>query len=408
MNGRIRAAAVASAARRFAPEYIGRLLPHTLRMPIRHRANSAPRLLALTLAIALLGACATTSTPAPEAPAPKPALVAPPQPVTVPEAYVSAEMPEEELDSLATWPGADGLNWLIATGKSGHNLVIFDAEDGTRLRTFGSEGTGPGQFDRPNGIAVYADYVFVVERDNHRVQVLQLPDFKFVGFFGEKELRSPYGLWVNETEPGELEVYVTDSFMYGKKFDEVPPFAELDQRVRRYRVQFDQAGRLRANYGGAFGDTREAYALRMVESIAGDRANDRLLVADEDQRHESTLREYTFSGKYTGRSLPQDSFGAEAEGVALWTCPDGGGYWIAVDQLAPLTLFHVFDRVTLQPRGTFQGNTTSHTDGVALHAASMPHFPGGALFAVHDDKAVTAFDLRDVATALGLARDCVD
>ena len=82
----------------------------------------------------------------------------------------------------------------------------------------------------------------------------------------------------------------------------------------------------------------------MVESIAGDPANDRLLIADEDRRHESTLREYTFSGRYTGRSLPQDSFGAEAEGVALWTCPNGSGYWIAVDQLAPLTIFHLFDR----------------------------------------------------------------
>jgi 3-phytase len=367
------------------------------------------RLLPLVLAL-FIAACSTA--PATHSSSSSPASTTPvaaaPEPVTVPERYVSAETPAEELDSLATWPGDDGMTWLIATGKSSHRLVIYDAEDGTRLREFGSEGSAPGQFDRPNGIAVYGDHVFVVERDNHRVQVLSLPDLAVVGTFGEKELRSPYGLWLNETEPGELEVYVTDSFMYGKKFDEVPPFAELDQRVRRYRVQFDQGGRLRANYGGAFGDTRPDSALRMVESIAGDRANDRLLIADEDRRHLSTLREYTFSGKYTGRSLPQDSFGAEAEGVALWTCPGGGGYWIAVDQLAPLTLFHLFDRVTLEPRGTFRGNTTAHTDGVALHAAAMPHFPGGALFAVHDDKAVSAFDLRDVAQALHLSQDCVD
>mgnify|MGYP003577813575 CR=1 FL=1 len=38
----------------------------------------------------------------------------------------------------------------------------------------------------------------------------------------------------------------------------------------------------------------------------------------------------------------------------------------------------------------------------------MPHFPGGALFAVHDDKALAAFDLRDVANALNLSKDCVD
>ena len=146
----------------------------------------------------------------------------------------------------------------------------------------------------------------------------------------------------------------------------------------------------------------------MVESIAGDPANDRLLVADEDTRHASTLREYTFSGRYTGRSLPQDSFGAEAEGVALWSCPDGGGYWIAVDQLAPLTIFHLFDRTTLAPRGSFEGRVTAHTDGVVLHASATPRFPGGALYAVHDDKAVAAFDLRDVANALNLSTACVD
>ena len=357
----------------------------------------------LALTTALLAAC-STSAPRPDAPS----VASAPPVATVAEAYVSPASPEEELDSLATWPGDQGSTWLIATGKSSHRLVVYDADSGERLLESGSEGSALGQFDRPNGIAVYGDHLFVAERDNHRVQVLSLPELTPLGTFGEAELRSPYGIWLHETEPGELEVYITDSFQYGKKFDEVPPFKELDQRVRRYRVQFDQDGHLRASYGGSFGDTREAYALRMVESLAGDPSNDRLLIADEDRRHESTLREYTFSGRYTGRSLPQDSFGAEAEGVALWTCPDGGGYWIAVDQLSPLTVFHLFDRITLQPRGSFHGTTTAYTDGVALHAAATERFPGGALFAVHDDKSVTAFDLRDVARTLGLTQGCVE
>jgi 3-phytase len=361
-----------------------------------------PRFLLATSIAVLLSACATapresTSTIAP-----------PPEPVTVVESYVSAETPTEELDSLATWPAEDGKTWLIATGKSSHRLVVFDADTGEQLRTFGSEGREPGRFKRPNGIAVHGDNLFVVERDNHRVQLLTLPDFKVAGTFGETELRSPYGIWLTEKEPGELEIYVTDSFMYGTKFDQVPPLNELDQRVRRYRVSFDQDGRMRTQYAGSFGDTHEDSALRMVESIAGDPVNDRMLIADEDRRHLSTLREYSFSGRYTGRTLPQDAFGAEAEGVALWTCPDGNGYWIAVDQLAPLTIFHLFDRVTLQPRGSFQGATTARTDGVALHAAASAGFPGGALFAVHDDKSITAFDLRDVARSLGLKQGCTE
>jgi 3-phytase len=43
---------------------------------------------------------------------------------------------------------------------------------------------------------------------------------------------------------------------------------------------------------------------------------------------------------------------------------------------------------------------------VALHAASTPSFPGGVLYAVHDDRAVAAFDLRDVVRTLGLPDGC--
>ncbi len=374
------------------------------------------RFLTSTLAVLALAACASTPLQPPAtkvarhaAPATTPGK-APPV-IDVAEAWVSPETPAEELDSIATWTTPEGATWLLATGKSSHRLSVYDGATGRLLGTHGQRGSAPGQFDRPNGIAVFGDHVFVVERDNQRVQVLTLPDFEPLGSFGHGILRSPYGIWLNETEPGELEAYVTDSFMYGKHFDVLPPLAEMDQRVRRFRVQFDQDGGLRSNYGGAFGDTHAATALHAVESIAGDLANDRLMIADEWMSPKdhivSTLRAYSFDGRYTGHSLPQDSFAAQAEGVALWTCPDGGGYWIAVDQLAPLTIFHLFDRLTLEPRGSFQGRVTAHTDGVALHAIATARFPGGALYAVHDDKAVAAFDLRDVADALDLAPDCV-
>lgn len=363
------------------------------------------------LAAALLLASCATTPPAPSPPSATPPSAAPATAratpvVTVAERYVSPEQPVEELDSLATWPAPDGSTWLIATAKSTHRLVVFDADTGVRLRDVGAEGTAAGQFDRPNGIAVHGDRVFVVERDNRRVQVLSLPEFTPLSSFGQDVLRSPYGIWLTETEPGELELYVTDSFMDGAKFDVVPPFATLDQRVRRFRVHVGHDGRLRTTYAGSFGDTREETALRMVESLAGDPANDRLLIADEDRRHASTLREYSFSGRYTGRSLPQDAFAAEAEGVVLWSCGADGGYWIAVDQLAPLTEFHFFDRVTLAPVGSVRGEATAYTDGVTLHAPATRAFPGGALFAVHDDRSVSAFDLRDIARALDLAPAC--
>lgn len=365
-----------------------------------------PRFVLVALLAATLIACSTAPVRNSSATSDTARHVATPEARVIPETYVSPETSGEELDSVATWPAEDGRTWLIASAKTSHRLLVLDADTGALLRTVGGPGKVAGQFRRPNGVAVHGDLLFVVERDNHRVQAFTLPDFAPAGVFGADQLRSPYGLWVDDIAPGELDVYVTDSFMYGEQFDVVPPFEELDQRVRRFRVTVPDTGPVQARYAGSFGDTRPETALRMVESIAGDPVTRRLLVADEDRRHLSTLREYTFDGQYTGRQLPEASFGAEAEGIALWQCQDGAGYWIAVDQLAPRAIFHLFDRNTLKPVGSFRGDVTAYTDGIALHAATTAAFPAGALFAVHDDKAVAAFDLQEVARVFNLSADC--
>lgn len=360
-----------------------------------------PRLL-FGACLALLAACASAPRPpssAPEVPKPKTAVDA-----VIPEAWVSTESPQDELDSLAVWPTEDGQLWLIATAKSSHRLVVYDAETGVRLRSVGGPGEGLSQFNRPNGIAVYGDLLFVAERDNHRVQVFKLPEFAPLGLVGQDVLRVPYGLWVRENGPDDLELFVTDSFMEDFKTGKLPPMGELDQRVKRFEVTVDEQDKLHSKYLGAFGDTTEAGALRMVESIAGDSVNDRLLIADEDRRVGSTLREYTLEGLYRAHSLPL--FDADAEGVALWACDAGEGYWVAVDQVRP-TVFRIFDRTSLQPLKTFSGKVVANTDGQVLYAAGTKRFPAGALFALHDDKAVAAFDLRDVAKALGLSERCM-
>ncbi|HTM70871.1 MAG TPA: phytase, partial [Luteimonas sp.] len=148
-------------------------------MPIRPLAGACAAL--------LLAACATAPlAPAPTAPAPAAAAEAPaaPRDIVVPEAWESAMTPAEELDSLATWTTPDGGTWLIASAKSMHRLVIYDGETGEQLRTVGGKGDAAGQFKRPNGVAVFGDRLFVVERDNHRVQVLSLPSFRPIGSFG--------------------------------------------------------------------------------------------------------------------------------------------------------------------------------------------------------------------------------
>ena len=376
------------------------LLPRTRPRP--HNPRMSKSILAAALALTVAG-CASTSRP-PSSPDPLTA----PAPNLVAEAWVSPELPGEELDSIATWADGDGGTLLLATAKSTHRLALFDGDSGEPLRTVGGRGKAPGEFTRPNGLAVSGNMLFVVERDTPRVQLLSLPDLRPQASFGGDELRAPYGIWLRESAPRELEAFVTDSFMYGERHDVVPPADELAQRVRRYRLRFDDQGHLDAIYAGSFGETGGPARLNMVESIAGDPVHDRLLVAEEDRTSPSNLHVYGFDGGWSGRSLPEGTFAGEAEGVVLWACGARSGYWLAVDQQAPLTWFHLFDRETLAPAGSFHGAVTANTDGIALHAAATPRFPGGVLYAVHDDRAVSAFDLRDVAGRLDLDPACLD
>ena len=362
------------------------------------------RLAALLLALLVAG-CAGTAGRPDSSSGPLPDKTPPPM-ARVAESFVTAPMPEHEIDSVAAWNTPDGGTWLITTAKETHQLVVYDGNTGAMLREIGGKGDAPGQFLRPNGIAVFGDLVFVVERDNHRVQVLRLPGFEPLAVIGADVLRSPYGLWLNPQADGSLEMLVTDSFMADYRTETLPPMHELDQRVKRFRLLLPPDGTVQAWHMGQFGDTTEAGALRMVESIAGDPMHDRLLIAEEDLRVGTTLRVYDLAGNYAGTNLPRERFRAQAEGVALWACSDGSGYWITTDQARDLTVFHVFDRRELGYLGSFTGEKTAMTDGIWLHASATRRFPYGALFAAHDDAGVAAFDWQDIARVLSIRRSC--
>ena len=298
----------------------------------------------------------------------------------VAEAFITPANPPDEVDSPTAWLTPEGGRWLISTGKETHQLLVHDGETGALLRRVGAKGPAPGQFNRPNGVFAWGDRLFVVERDNRRVQVLSLPGFTPLATFGEGELRSPYGLWLHEPEGGRIELWVTDSFMDGDDYDVVPPLEALSARIKRFSVLID-GDAVSARFDGASGDTSEAGALRVVESIAGDVANNRLLVAEEDVPTGTGYRVYGFDGGYAGRDIGVGEFGAQAEGIALWACPDGSGYWLASDQFKDTTLFRVYDRKTLEAKGRFAGRDTGMTDGVWLSQAPSTRFPAGVFYA---------------------------
>ncbi|HEY5803983.1 MAG TPA: phytase [Lysobacter sp.] len=321
----------------------------------------------------------------------------------VTESFISAATPEDNIDSPASWRSPDGKRWVIATAKATDMLVVYDGDTGKALRTAGGTGTALGQLQRPNGIAVIDSLALVVERDNHRVQLFQLPELKPLLVFGGGDLRQPYGLWVR-AQKDSYEVIVSDNYMSAQNEDLPPPLADLGQRFKRYQLRRVPGG-WQARLMGTFGDTSEAGAIRIAESVFGDVANDRLLLAEEDVATGTRLREYGLDGRYRGRDIGADLFKAQAEGMALARCADGSGYWIATDQFKDRSLFHVFDRDTLKHVGAFAGGKTANTDGVWLDQSASARFPQGVFYAVDDDQAVAAFDWRDISRALSL-RDC--
>lgn len=319
------------------------------------------------------------------------------------EAFLSPMTPEDNIDSPAAWTAPDGATWVIATAKATDRLQVYDGDTGATLRQVGRSGEGAGEFRRPNGVAVVDDLLFVVERDNRRVQVLRLPAFAPLGSFGAEELQLPYGLWVQRTADGYA-LYVTDAYMAGEDAqgeDILPPLDQLDRRVHRYALAVD-GDRLSPRHLGAFGDTSPEGALRVVESIWGDPEQDRLLIAEEDEGYANELKVYDLAGRYAGRTVGRDVFQAQAEGIMLKTCAGGGGWWLTTEQGKGRTVFHLFDRTSLAHAGAVAGRTVANTDGIWLHDAPTAKFPEGVLYAVHDDQGVAAFDWRDIARALSL------
>jgi 3-phytase len=226
----------------------------------------------------------------------------------------------DNIDSPAVWHGAAGEHWLLATAKETDVIVVAEAATGEVLRRVGGEGTAPGQLDRPNGIAVMDDLMFVVERDNARVQVFSLPAFTPLGTFGAPDLVLPYGIALVRETPGAYDVFVTDNYELVE--DAVPPDSLLGERVRRYRVTRSGA-RIEGSLQATFGDTEGPGVLRVVESIAVDPAHDRLLIAEE-QEGASMLKAYTLDGRFRGEIVPASFFPHQAEGIVLYVCGEGG------------------------------------------------------------------------------------
>lgn len=324
---------------------------------------------------------------------------------TVQERFLTQRDENNNVDSVAVWQGEQGQRWLIATAKETDRLLVYAGDTGELVKSMGQTGTGMGEFKRPNGVSVVDDLLLVVERDNQRVQVLNLPSLRPVlvfGNVGDASLQNPYGLWINKTQPGHYQIYVTDN--YETADEKVPPLAELDHRVQRWSL-IQNGTTWKAKHEQNFGATDKRGALLIVESLAGDPEYNRLLIADEEEYTERNIKVYNLQGKFTGMRVGAGVFRQQPEGIALYACNDGSGYWVTTDQGKEVNYFHLFERESLDYFASFQGETTLNTDGIWLEQNPFPGFNQGAFYALHNDGNVAAFDWGTVLKAVN-AKTC--
>jgi DNA-binding beta-propeller fold protein YncE len=150
---------------------------------------------------------------------------------------------------LAAWKSCDCVGqpgWMvapvsIAIDGTGNNVYVLDqsadtvtrySPDGKIQKVFGSQGTGPGQFDVPKAIALdRAGNVYVADWGNHRIQKFS-PDGAALGQFGTEgngpgQIHLPSGIAVDR----DGNMYVSDSDNWrmikfaadGTPVDQYPP-----------------------------------------------------------------------------------------------------------------------------------------------------------------------------------------
>jgi sugar lactone lactonase YvrE len=189
----------------------------------------------------------------------------------------------------------DDAGILYVSDTYNHRIQLFTTE-GQYIKSIGSSGTGAGEFDEPNGIAVHDSKIYVVDQNNHRVQVLNADSGVFdysigTGTSGSNpgEFDSPSGIAVDNNG----KIYVADS--------------------RNHRVQvFSASGSFEYSIGtgiagsnaGEFNKPYDVYVDSAGKIYVTDQSNSRVQI-------------FSASGEYV------NSFGSSGQGPGEFGSPTG-------------------------------------------------------------------------------------
>lgn len=262
------------------------------------------------------------------------------------EEYFSKKFPKDNIDSLDIYYPK---NWVIATAKSTHKLLIFDKDNLKLLKSFPEQ---EGQLKRPNGIRIVDDFCFVVERDNKRIQVFELPSFKYVSSY-KGVLSRPYGISIHKNDYNDYIVFVTDNKLT----------KSVIYKFRFFNNKFELIMPIKNK------------VLTNTESICCKYPH--FYVADEFTKK---VWRFDFDGR--NKKLIFNKFKNDPEGIDIYE-----DYLILTDQSKKVkeNRFHVFQRE--KHLGYFTGIITKNTDGIKISN-------DGFLFAVDDDERICCINFE--------------
>ena len=90
----------------------------------------------------------------------------------------------------------DMLGLLYITDREASRILVFNAESGQYIRQIGYHGTGTGEFNHVNRLAIQGDRVYATDRYGNRVLVFNKDTGQYITTFGSGLLDRPNGVAV--------------------------------------------------------------------------------------------------------------------------------------------------------------------------------------------------------------------
>jgi hypothetical protein len=172
------------------------------------------------------------------------------------------------LDREITLPQLPGFRspYGVAVDPSGNSYVVdrdndtitvWD-EDGSFIQRIGTRGSGQGQLNNPNDIAVTEDEIYVVEESNHRIQVFD-KNGTFLRKWGQHgsnngDFHHPYSIALKMDGNRVKEVFVADRYHH-----EVEVFDENGTFLRKIGEHGHQENQIYDATGVAIGPDEKVY-----------------------------------------------------------------------------------------------------------------------------------------------------